>query len=231
LFADLDDSVVAVTEEWFGAPFQGGDYRSRAWGLPTGRRLKNTTNTAVVRMTGRHFRLLQEWDRLLGRQEYAAAQSMPWHKRPIHLQGDQEVLCALLESGDFSDTPIRFIRRGKDIAHCFQHQGYPIHQILGNLFTGNRPYFVHGQGAKPWRDDNTFRSFLDVSPYTLCAAKYAEELDENISWLAPQSAESRKWRRAFRDNPWLCSLPLECAAEMKNQRIAKTFVKGLLGRP
>jgi hypothetical protein len=146
------------------------------------------------------------------------------------MQGDQEMLCALLESKEFADIPITYIRRGRDIAHCFQHQGYPVQQILGNLITGNQPFFVHGQGAKPWRSDDTYRLFLDLSPYTLCAAEYADQLDENVDWLTPRDGSSKAIRRLFRDNPWVCSLPIECVAEMRNQRIARTFVKRLMGR-
>jgi lipopolysaccharide biosynthesis glycosyltransferase len=231
LFADLPTQYFAVTEEWFGAPYQGGSYRSRAWGLDVGRQLKSTTNSAIVRATSHHRELLAAWDKLLEDEQYIQAQQKPWYERLVHLQSDQEVLCALLESTRFAHIPIHFLKRGRDIAHCFQHQGYAAHQMIANLIGGNQPYFVHGQGAKPWRNDDTFRYFLDVSTYTLCAAEYQAALEENTDWLLPKTHSAKIMRRIFRNNPWLTGLPLALYQEAINQRLLKTTIKQVLGRP
>jgi lipopolysaccharide biosynthesis glycosyltransferase len=231
LFELLSPQHLAVTEEWFGAPFQGGSYRSRAWGFTVGRQMKSTTNSSVVRATSHHKDLLLAWDKLLEDESYTNAQQNSWDNRPIHLQGDQEVLCALLESTKFAHIPIYYLKRGRDIAHCFQHQGYAAHQMLANIVAGNRPYFVHGQGAKPWRTDDTFRYFLDVSTYTLCAAEYQTALNENTDWLIPKTRPAKIMRRIFRDDPWLTGLPLALYQEAKNQRLLKTTIKQILGKP
>lgn len=219
-----------ITEEWFGAPFQGGGHRSKAWGFETGRQLPATTNSCVVRATACHRELLSEWDKTLDVPQYREAQAAQWYERPVHLQSDQEVLAALLESTQFNTIPLHYLKRGRDVAHCFQHQGYIAHQMIYNLVSRNKPYFVHGQGAKPWRPDNTYRYFLDVSAYTLSATEYREELGEPTDWLTPTTPSSKAARRLFGDNPWLVGLPLALYEETKNQRVLRTFMKRMLKR-
>jgi hypothetical protein len=222
---------IVVTQEWFGAPFQGGSYRSRAWNLPVGRELTATANTAVVRVTKQHQPLLEQWNSLLFNPEYMAAQNRPWDERPIHFQGDQEVLSALLESTSFAHIPIHYLKRGRDIIHCFQHQGYPLHQMLINMINRNTPLFVHGQGAKPWRANQGFQIHLDTSPYTLCAAEYQANTAEDMPWLKPKSRVGGMLRAISHENPWTSYFPFAVYEELRHQRLLRTMVKHLLHKP
>src|SRR5580658_3701097 len=61
VFADAGPTTLAVSEEWFGAPFQGGTSRVQGLGLPVGRRLPATANTSVLRVTRAHKELLRAW--------------------------------------------------------------------------------------------------------------------------------------------------------------------------
>src|SRR3954470_9726146 len=111
--------AIVVAQEYFGAPGQGGSQRTRALGLEPGRRMPDTANSCVVRVTPAHRELLEEWDRLLTSDGYREAQAKQWFERPLHLLGDQDVLTALLGSARFAKTPIGWLRRGSDVAQCF----------------------------------------------------------------------------------------------------------------
>ncbi len=230
LAAHPTDHLV-VTEEPLVMPHQGGRVRSQGWGLPAGRSMPATTNTSVVRVGPDLVPLLQTWHEFLGRSEYRTAQEeMAWDERPIHLLGDQEVLCALLEWERYSDVPVAYLRRGRDIAHCFHVHGYMFHQMVGNLARRHHPTFVHSHGAKPWFDDDSQRVHLDVSPYTLLAREYADALDEPAPWMDPTSTAGRRMVRLARGNPWTASLPRAAFVEVRDMRMARTGAKRVLGR-
>jgi hypothetical protein len=219
-----------IAEDRFGAPSPGRSSYARAWGFPVGREMPRLLNACVVRALPAHMPLLRAWDSLLGHEHYVAAQEIHWSKRPSHMFGDQEVLSALLESREFARVPLCFLRRGRDIVHCFEHQGYPAHQMIANVVTGNRPLLVHSQGAKPWRPDLASRGYLDTSTYTLLARQYVSELGEDASWREPRSTASRIARRIFRDDPWTTGIPVALATELRDQRLLKTLLKRLMRR-
>lgn len=231
LFSPMDREAIAVAEEWFGAPYQGGTYRSESWKLPTKRKLPATANTAVTRVTQSHSDLLRAWDVFVLNEDYVAAQKQHWSQRPTYMMGDQELLTALLEAEPFDKVPIRYLKRGWDIAHCFHRQGYNVYQNAANLLRRNKPYFVHGQGARPWGDYEEFRAHLDISPYTLCALEYADALDEPADWMVPRSRLGRHIRAATKDNPWSSYLPFAFVEELKHQRLIRVWAKQLLGKP
>ena len=52
------------------------------------------------------------------------ANKMEWLKRPIHMQGDQDVLTALLSSTEFAHIPLKTLRRSKHIVQFDGVWGY-----------------------------------------------------------------------------------------------------------
>src|SRR4051812_30414331 len=218
--------AIVVAEEYFGAPGQGGSQRTRALGLEVGRPMPNTANTCVVRVTHSHRELLREWDRRLTSDEFRDAQAKPWFERPLHLLGDQDVLTGLLGSTLFAGTPIRWLRRGTDVAQCFEHGGYPAHERLRNLLSREQPLLLHSQGEKPWRPPGGRPSLhLEVSPYTLAAADYAQDLAEDCDWLAPRLRLSRVLRKVHRGHPTATGLLPAVARELRDQRVVKTWIR------
>lgn len=222
--------ALVVAEERFGARYQGGTHRSRAWGLSPARHMPSTTNSCLVRALPVHLPLLRAWEELLEQPAYVAAQRAHWASRPIHLLGDQEALCALLESSRFADVPVRFLARGREVVHCSPYHGYPAHQMVANLLTRNRPLFAHAAGAKAWRVQEP-GAHLDTSAYTLLACPYRAQLEEDTSWMLPHSRASRVTRTLCRHSPWASGLLLALAQELRDQRILKTLVRRSLGRP
>ena len=191
LFADLPRGVLVVTEEALCSTHQDpGSLRTRLWKLPVGRTLPFTANSSVMRVTPAHRNLLIRWRSLLDDGRYRDAQAHTG-TRPPHLLGDQDVLTAVLASSDFAHVPLRYLRRGQDILQFFGSYGYTARERLQN-FRGGMPPFVHSQGNKPWwpaPDEATpswygrFNSvYLDLSPYTLLAAKYRDELTDP-TWM------------------------------------------------
>lgn len=226
LWADSAPGTIVVAEEFLGAPHQGGSHRTRSWGLEAGRRLPNTTNSCVVRVTREHLNLLRDWDGLLASDEYQAAQKAPWHQRPPHMAGDQDVLCALLGSNKYRDVPIRWIRRGSEVAHCFANFGYPFQQRISNLMTGRSPTFLHGQGPKPWHFEGRDKPlFLEVSPYFIACDRLADKLGEQADWRQAKRPVGRWLRRLFGDHLSASGLLPAALYELKDQRMAKTLVQ------
>ncbi|MDO5628933.1 MAG: hypothetical protein Q4G43_11490 [Mobilicoccus sp.] len=193
IFAELTPQHVAVTEDCRWGQAQGGTHRTLSWGLPVGRSMPVTANTAVLRVTREHVELLRAWVELLSRPEYTEAQGRPPLERPIHHVGDQEVFTALLGSEQFASVPIRFIRRGSEIAQLFGPGGYTTAERLRSARSGLPP-FVHAMGQKPWRfhasvsprEDKraAYDSFAaELSPYRHVARRYRADLPGDLSWL------------------------------------------------
>jgi len=229
-FNGLEDSTILVAEEYFGARAQGGTTRTEGFGLPIGRRLPSTVNSCVVRVTPEHRPLLMAWDALLSSAAYRSAQAKPWDERPLYMLGDQDVLTALLGSAEFMDVPIRWLRRGAEIAHCFQYGGYAAHERLRNVLRRRTPAFVHSQGQKPWRPPGGSSTLhLELSPYTLAALDYVNEIGEEAAWASPTIPLAGLLRRLFRGDLTAPGLAPAIAAELFDQRALKTFTKQLLG--
>ncbi len=197
-FEILGERTMVATEEALWGNYSDADaWRARRWGMSVGREFPFTINTAVLRMTRSHIPLLREWQRLLESEPYQNAQRLGPDQRPQHMFGDQDVLTAVLASKEFSDIDVKFFRRGADIIQYFGLSGYTCAERLRNLVRGP-PKFIHSQVFKPWVKfrrrhaiENT-RDFLDslyldLSPYTLAATKYAHELTEPCPWMRPQS--------------------------------------------
>ncbi len=187
---ELTRNTMAVTEEaLWGSYSDANAWRAERWGLDIGRSLPFTLNTGVMRVTKAHIPLLTAWQQLLDSETYRDAQRLETAQRPGHMFGDQDVLTALLSSKEFSDIDIKYLRRGSDIIQYFGLSGYTCIERLQNAMNGP-PCFVHSQVFKPWvkferpRDVENVRDlfdtlYLDLSPYTLAAAKYKSELGES----------------------------------------------------
>lgn len=197
-------AALVAAEETFWGQEQGTGHRSRAWRLGTARLLPTTVNTGLLRVGPRHRRLLEAWRDLLRDDRYRRAQLTPWQQRPLHLLGDQEVLTALLESPRFAAEPVRLLRRGVGIAQCFGPAGFTVAERLASGLRGSSPPVVHAMGPKPWHrlpwpDGKRLprpgragdwrvlfeRLHAQLSPYTVAASRFRDQLDGDTRWLGP----------------------------------------------
>ncbi len=223
-FRGLPPETFALTIDSAAAQLNGtAAARARSWGLEVKRELPFNPNLGVFRATRCHRPLLERWSGMLARDEYQACQRMDWNARPFHMMGDHDPLAALLSSVDFSNVPVRFLRRGADIVHFDGVYGYPTAaRILHFLF--EPPAFVHSMGPKPWShrwDDapsglrNWFEEqYLDVSPYTVYAAKLGQEFGLHEAWMEPHYPVSRAMRVLGLGRPPLVGLPLAVLADL-----------------
>ncbi|MGY3604059.1 MULTISPECIES: hypothetical protein [unclassified Bradyrhizobium] len=196
LFCALDHETFAVAEEsLWGTHDDSGAKRARAWGLPIGREMPFALNSCVLRATDRHRGLIERWRDLLSHKDYRAAQKiMPVHHRPVHLTGDQDVLCALLCSTEFSNVPVRILRRGEAVLQIFGLKSYTIAERLQSMRYGV-PAFIHAQGFKPWTDEHDgpgireylHRAYYDTSPYIWIARTYRDQIGD-AGWLQSKTA-------------------------------------------
>jgi hypothetical protein len=131
--------TLVATEEPFWGQLQGGAERTLAWGLTPQRIPKTTINTGLVRATRHHISLLKAWLTYLRKDEYIETQKKPWHERPIHMIGDQEVLTALMGSTDFANIPLFLLRRGIDIAQCFGPAAFTPWERIARIGKGLPP--------------------------------------------------------------------------------------------
>lgn len=210
-----DDFVVA--EEYRLARQPGTKVRTRQWGYQEARRLNCTVNSCILRLTKTHKPLLAEWMRLTSLPEYQSVQKQDWRTRPLHMVGGQDILTGLLGSKEFAHIHLRWVRRGRDIAQCYESRGYPANERLANLFRGLPP-FVHAQGEKPWREHRSALS-MDVAPLKYVARDYPEALGvaegELDGWTDPLTPTGRLVDRLLLGNPNLVGLPSTVAGEAK----------------
>ena len=236
-FNCLPAHTIGLTEEaLWGSYSDANAWRAARWGLEIGRSLPFTVNTGVIRVTQAHIPLLTTWQDLLASKDYRDAQRLETAQRPGHLFGDQDVLTALLSSTEFADIDIRFLRRGSEIIQYFGLSGYTCAERIKNAVKGP-PCFVHSQVFKPWVKFDKPRSienlrdlfdtlYLDLSHYTLAAAKYTKDLDEPCPWVAPQSAIAAVMRGLGLWYPPLVGLPIAALADfvrVTNLQFAKRF--------
>jgi hypothetical protein len=199
--------IAAEEAPWFNN--QGTRVRTLNWGLQVGRTFARTINSCFLRLDSNHLELVSEWVALVNDPGYAAAQRLPCDNRPVHLVGDQDPLNALLGSTRFSHLPIRLLRNGREIAQCFEEDGYRVCDRIRRAFR-SLPAVVHSQGEKPWRKrmNDSMPLYLDLSPYKAAAMEYAGALPEVAEWARP----SRLWARVFDalafHDPGLRGLPL-----------------------
>ena len=241
------DGLVA-TEETFWGQEQGTGHRSRAWGLTTSRVLPTTVNTALLRVGPRHRPLLRAWQDLLASPTYRAAQARPAEQRPLHLLGDQEVLTALLESRRFAGERLHLLRRGATVAQCFGPAGFTVAERVRALAHGSGPSIVHAMGVKPWtvlpwppggglprsRETAPWRRFYarlhaELSPYTVAAAQYRDELSDP-AWVDSHSPWAARARLGRRRNPVVADELLLAAADSAVRRARRSLGIGRFSR-
>jgi hypothetical protein len=198
--------TLILTEEWRWGRSRGTALRTTLWGLKIGRTIRRTINSCVVRVTPRHIGLLQRWTELLDSPTYRAAQAAHWRDRPLHMMGDQDALGALLGSVEFADCEVDLLRAGRDIAQCFQEDGYSLAQRLGNAIQRRVPTLIHAQGPKPWATLHS-EPYLQLSPYTAMARAYVGELHGATDWTEPSARSARLLDHVFRGDPNLRGLP------------------------
>jgi hypothetical protein len=193
----LDDSTLVITEDALSGFYRDDGYRAKAWRLEVGRSLPFCLNTGVIRVTKYHIHLLQRWQQLMKDELYLKAQTLPYHRKPFHMFGDQDVITALLSTPEFSGIPLKILRRGKDIIQYFGPAGYTLQERFLN-FTQGLPPFIHSQGEKPWYRQKTpprwanFREHLnyvrlEISPYNNVASQFKDEVGKDLDWLTPAS--------------------------------------------
>lgn len=224
--AHLNDETVVVAQEGYWGQYQGGTYRTEAWGLKPGRSFPATANTAITRVTPRHIELLQAWETMLNHPAYVHAISRPYYERPLHMLSDMEVFTALIGSADFSHIPVEMLERGTDIAQCFGPAGYTPTERLRNL-RESLPLFIHSQGFKPWERASSPREIwsqqerflsslrryydymhLELSPYITLVRDYREQLGEETNWMDIKSTPARIFATLSGSHPVLQGLPL-----------------------
>lgn len=199
-----EGAALVATEETFWGQEQGGTHRTVAWDLPVGRALARTVNTGLLRVGQEHIELLDSWASMLAAPTYLEAQQRPWHQRPLHLLGDQEVLTALLGSRRFSDLPIHLLRQGVDIAQCYGPAGYtPGARLRAVATRAGVPPLIHAMGVKPWEARRTREGFTGrarshyealhslTSPYTIVASTYKDLIPSETPWLRYRPASTR----------------------------------------
>jgi hypothetical protein len=223
LFHGLDEAVFVATEQTCAlnrSDHDGAGRRAQLWQLAVGRVLPSALNSGVLRVTRRHYPLLKRWWELLQTDEYQRWQrnEKDMLKRPIHMQGDQDVLTALLTSTEFAHIPLKTLRRSKHIVQFDGVWGYTTAERLRNLL-GDGPTFIHSMGCKPWvagwksRRGNGLTEYLkmvyvDVSPYTLSSAKFKEDLGCDTTWIGAHYRFSAILRSLAMQHPVLTGLPM-----------------------
>jgi len=204
------DSLV-VSEEWDRA---GVFAVSHFWELPSARPLR-LLNACLVRATQAHLGLMERWLQLIREPCYRQAQLLPLERRPYHLISDGWLLLALLESADFGNVPVDYLRLGRHIAQCAGSSGYrPQHRLL-DLFRGLPP-LIHCIGRKPWESaanhGRVYRYMIDlatdVSPYVLASRRVARSLPATPGWVKARTSPGAMFRVLTGSHPGLAGLPL-----------------------
>jgi hypothetical protein len=222
LFNGLDEAVLVATEATCSldrSDHDGAGLRAQLWQFPVGRVLPwASLNSAVLRVTRRHYPLMKRWWELLQSDAYQRCQQKEWRKRPIHMQGDQDVLTALLTSTEFAHIPLKTLRRSKHIVQFDGVWGYTTAERLRNLL-GDGPTFIHSMGSKPWvarwelegphhRREYLKMVYLDLSPYTLSSAKVKRDLGCDTNWMRAHYKLSSILRFLAMRHPALTGLPI-----------------------
>jgi len=197
---DESPDVVIVSQDPWEYP-EGSSFRCSAWGLEEGRSLPGPLNTAVVRITRQHRRLIESWRQLLDNPAYRVEQRKPVRERNGLLLSDQDGLSALLASSEYANIRVRRLGHAGEV---LQHHGagaYGLRERRQHRRSGLPP-LVHAMGTvKPWlrkRRVSPFTSprdyyeslYLELSPYMHLAGNYQSELDEDVGWLRERTFAS-----------------------------------------
>lgn len=197
LSAELDkftSGALVVSEEALAGQFRDdrGAFRAKAWGFDVGRELPYVANTCVMRCNRSHIPLLEAWRNAMKNRSYVDAQSIPFHERPPHLGGDQDVLTALLSSTDFDHINVCYLLRGRHIIQYYGPYGFNTLERVSASLLG-MPTIIHSQAFKPWlnkpiqkgarNDRYLFRLLMDTSPYNSPALAVLKAGGAKAEWL------------------------------------------------
>jgi len=207
------DVLIAV-EEHLWVTGHNSPQRTLYLGLELGRIFPITINTCILRVTPYHRDLIGAWNSYLLRDDYKKSQSQSFDDRPWYLGSDQDILAGLLGSTDFADIPVKQLKSGANVAHCFCGYGYSVIDRIKNLFRG-LPDFVHAQGPKPWEIPEAL--FSELSPYCYAAAHYKDYLDEPAKWMEVKSGMARFFNFIALSNPNLRDFPLAVVYETRER--------------
>jgi hypothetical protein len=199
IIGDLDPSVFVATEEYIWSRTKGSGLRAAGWGMKEVRPLSCTVNSCLMKLSAVHSPLLDAWDNCMSKPEYLAAQAASHVERPLHMMSDQDVLTALLSSEEHAAVDLFLLKNGRDIAQCFQEDGYAVHHRLRNTILRRTPPLVHAQGGKPWKARP--RSISEqLSPYAQIARPYLVQESLRTDWL-PADDRNARWMDTlfFRD--------------------------------
>jgi hypothetical protein len=218
------DTLVATENTLVDERCDRNALRARLWGFPVGRVLPFSLNSCVLRVTRDHYALMERWWELLQSDIYQDLQRKAWRQRPVHMLSDQDVLTALLTSQEFSEVPVHILQRGKHIIQFDGVYGYTVAERMRNLL-GDCPSFIHSCAGKPWSDrwrlepTNGLREYikkvyLDLSPYTLSAARFRHDLVSSTEWMEPHYGLSRILRALGMGYPALVGLPMAILGDL-----------------
>lgn len=175
---------MVATEEYSWGRLKGSESRMRGWGFVSGRILKGTVNSCFMRFELSHLPLLHAWADCLARDDYRQTQQLPWNQRPHYFISDQDALTALLASKEFANLELQLLRNGRDIAQCFEEDGYTAIDRLRNSMMGRIPPLIHAQGGKPWQGGNR-AIFQQLSAYGPVALPYLADAEISGNWIKP----------------------------------------------
>ena len=184
LLEPLDKGRLVATEEHIWGRDKGSESRVGGWGFKPGRKLAGTVNSSFMRFQSCHLPLLEVWASCLARDEYRQVQQMPWNERPHYFISDQDALTALLGSEEYVDLEIQLLRNGRDIAQCFEEDGYTALDRLRNAVMGRIPPLIHAQGGKPWHTGSR-ANYLQLSPYGPVAVPFLKDAGIPADWVYP----------------------------------------------
>lgn len=201
----IPDTVLLAAEEYGWGRHKGSKARVAGWNLKEGRSLAVTVNSCFMRMSPCHLPLLNDWDAALSYPTYVDAQSRAWDQRPLHLMGDQDVLTALLASSEHAQIPLFLLRSGKEIAQCFEEDGYTVQDRLINALRRRLPPLIHAQGGKPWKS-GVRATFQQLSPYNKVAIPYLASEGLPDHWTTADDDFLKKIERLFLNDANLCGL-------------------------
>ena len=226
LFTILDERVLAMAQEPACQPQQGTEHRTLGWGFEVGRSLPFTLNSAVVRVTQHHLPLLERWRGCLDDPQYVSVQNLPLEDRPVHMNGDQDVLIALLGSREFADIPLRVFGTGSEIIHLGGQFGYSAIERLRGI-SKPAPTFMHAIAGKPWlwfsgepywskRDFFCWhrRLLQELSPYLYEARQYRNQLGSDPTWMYRRTLTGTIFRLLGFGHFGMRGLPLTIVAGM-----------------
>jgi hypothetical protein len=184
-----DPRTLLITEEHLAVEGTNIPDMAALAGMKSVRTFQRGINSCVIGVTPVHREILTAWSEAMRGPAFQAVQQLSYFDRPRHLQSDQDVLAALLGSERFADIPVRQLRSGTDVAHCWFYAGFSAKDRLRALWRGLPPV-IHSPGNKPWRrrmEPNRLpRIALDISTYNSVARRFGNATGEDMGWTKPE---------------------------------------------